>query len=718
MSRTREYVRLGQGATIRNDVTHLPTQVAPVQTIHHEGRQYSPMDIGRTIPMPGNAFSPMMGISPIPGTKVPISGRQIVSAPQPAGQSLVTTDEVLNDQRKAQSMVAQTDYKQIEQAQQQQKAREEEFFATAPTCSVQKLSTDRYHLGNMQPQEVKSLLQNRFYDPAVMKSVMCATESIVYTSPTDLGGVDANERVRHWLDNLKRVGAESEEGVALKADLAQAENVFIVKAPKNPENTELIHEAFIGMYGLNKLRKDVPNFAYIMGAFKCSPPIVDPDTKDVVAWCNNTQNVVNYVIYENIFPGQDLDSYVSKGCTFDQWLGYYLQILYALKLGHEKVGFTHYDLHDQNVILRDLGGQIVAIPYITEEGRTQYLLTDKVATMIDYGMSRIEVGNESFGVYDRTPYSIFPDRAFPIYDAYKLLGFSMHTMTKNKQDECFENAAIIMKFFNTTETAIDITEKQRNTLYYLPYNQKTASSTIDDLLSYIRQNFNLDELLVDTVPADVQILGCEGQTVCLTERGVEAEAGISGPLRARTVFDFYDIMTRLKAENRTDDINKVAQSFNYQIAMQEAVEKYNGLLEELTTKDSRLGSISSIEQLPVQNLAEPDTLKKYKDFISKIADIFDTIQQLFSSQAAIQYAATAYGDTATAEGVANSYIKYIGEFQPKWNGVVDTVRKNNSYLQNLQSTDYQGVNAVLKSNPDMIWWWRYHNQIVQILRPI
>ena len=483
----------------------------------------------------------------------------------------------------------------------------------------------------------------------------------------------------------------------------QANNVFIVKATKDPKNTELIHEGFVGIYGLNKLRKDVPNFAYIMGAFKCSPPIVDSDTKDVVAWCNTTQNAVNYVIYENIFPGQDLESYIKQGCTFDQWLGYYLQILYALKLANEKVGFTHYDLHYNNVILRDLGGQVMAIPYITEEGRIQYLLTDKVATMIDYGMSRIQIGNENFGVYNLTHYSVFPDRAFPLYDAYKLLGFSMYGMNENNQQDCFEKAAIIMQFFNNTETAQDIITKQRKTLYYLPYNEKTASSTIDELLSYIRQNFNLDELLVDTVPADVQVLGCEGQTVCLTELAAEAEAGITGPLRARTAFDFYDIMTRLGAEGRTVDINEVAKTFNYQVAIKEAVEKYNRLLEELTTKDNKVGSIISIERLPLQNLAEPDFFKQYKDFIVKIADIFDTIQQLYSNKEAIAYTAEAFGDK-TAADVSKSYDIYIRDYKTKWNSIIDTIKNNNAYLQGLNSTNKEDINKLIKANPGLNRW--------------
>ena len=294
----------------------------------------------------------------------------------------------------------------------------------------------------------------------------------------------------------------------------------------------------------------------------------------------------------------------------------------------------------------------------------------------------------------------------------------MYGMNENNQQDCFEKAAIIMQFFNNTDTAQDIITKQRKTLYYLPYNEKTASSTIDELLSYIRQNFNLDELLVDTVPADVQVLGCEGQTVCLTERAVEAETGITGPLRARTVFDFFDIITRLQAEGRTTDINEVAKTFNYQVAIQEAVEKYNKLLEELTTKDNKLGSIISIEQLPLPNLAEPDFFKQYKDFIVKIADIFDTIQQLFSSQEAIRYAATAFGDNKTAADISKSYNKYITDYKTKWNNVIDTIQKNNIYLQQQNNTNNAAVNALIKANPDLIWWWQYHNQIVQILRPI
>src|SRR5690606_31884194 len=90
------------------------------------------------------------------------------------------------------------------------------------------------------------------------------------------------------------------------------------------------------------------------------------------------------------------------------------------------------DLHTNNVLVRespDGPGTLVAIPYETEVGKIEYLLTPGIATVIDYGFSHIMTSvqgrQEHFGRSNLLPYSIFPDRPWPLHDAYKVLLFSL-----------------------------------------------------------------------------------------------------------------------------------------------------------------------------------------------------------------------------------------------------------------------------------------------------
>src|SRR5579884_2098120 len=110
------------------------------------------------------------------------------------------------------------------------------------------------------------------------------------------------ERLGEWFTQLKRIGTESTAGFAFQGDMKKEKNVFIVKTSQNPETDDLQHELFVGLFGLNQLRSTkqglpVYNFAYIFGGFKCSPPLVSPQDKTAVAWCNNMKDTVNYVFY-------------------------------------------------------------------------------------------------------------------------------------------------------------------------------------------------------------------------------------------------------------------------------------------------------------------------------------------------------------------------------------------------------------------------------------
>ena len=627
---------------------------------------------------------------------------QVVKQAKSFSVPLADTSQIFDYNRQVSSIQTTTQaIKETRQYEERQRKIEDQYISQAHPCKVSQIKNLQDQLGGLEPQEFKSVILNNFYNPAVMKAAMCIADSIFYTQPIQGGAVSSNQRIREWLRDLKQIGSESVEGFALKANLENADSVFIVKAPRDPQNAELRHELFVGIQ-LNKLRTSVPNFAYVFGGFKCSPPVIDT-TKDVVAWCNNTDVSVHYVMYENIAPAVSFRDYV-KTCTFPQWLDKYLQVLYALDAAVKMIDFTHYDLHDENVLVRDIGEKSFSIPYSTERGGTEYLLTDGISTVIDYGFSHVKYDGKDFGVWDKMAWGVLPRRSFPLHDAYKLLLMSMRSMKDYNNVECYNGASQILKFFNSTESADYIVANQAQTYYFLPFTTSTGNTSLFDLTKYIRDNIPVANQIIRSKPGLERVIGCTGTDVCITSSDTVRKVGVSGPLTVDTVFEFYDLVTRLNQEGRSNDIEQVVKSFNYQSAIQIALSNYNKLVTETNEILANM-NILSIKGLPVQNLFDIQLLDQYKASASKVAELYDHIQELSLHKDAVKYAAQFYGDTNTSAMLDNQYASIELQLEVVRQGIT-SIRADQQYLNNLSQTQGQYINQQIANDRRFMWWWK------------
>lgn len=591
--------------------------------------------------------------------------------------------------------------REIRQFQERQRLLEEQFLSKSHPCKVSQIQKFQDNLGGVNPDKYKQIISDQFYDPAVMRAAMCVADSIFYTQPIQSGAVAANQRIREWIRNLRQIGAESVEGYALRADFEDADSVFIVKAPRNPENAELIHELFVGIQ-LNSLRSLVPNFAYVFGGFKCSPPVIDA-TKDVVAWCNNTAVSVHYVLYENIAPAKSMREYVAN-CTFSQWLDKYLQILYALNIAQEKKDFTHYDLHDENVLVRDIGENSFSIPYETERNGTEYLLTDGIATVIDYGFSHVQYKGQHYGVWDKMAWGVFPRRSFPLHDAYKLLLMSMRSMKAAGNTDCYNGATQILRFFNSAESADQIVEQQAQTYYFLPYSEATGSKTMFDLTRYIRENIPIADQIVRAQPGTERLIGCAGTDVCITGQETVRRVGAVDPMTVDTVFEFYDLVTRLSEEGRSEDVQQVVKSFNYNDILPKTIREYNVMVEELNRIVGSM-NIISIKGLPVDNLFDAALLAQYKESAAKVADLYDHIQDLSLHKDAIKYVSQFYNGDAISKALDEQYAEVQKHLITLQQGVA-SLQDDDQYLKGLSQTQGTYINRRVAQDRQFLWWWK------------
>lgn len=301
------------------------------------------------------------------------------------------------------------------------------------------------HLADLLAENLVRRVRDDFYNPVVLEMATCVLFAIFAATTSK---IPINERIRYWFRDLEQIGAESVEGYAMRTDLGLVEDTLILKAPRDPANSDILHELFIGLYGTNRLRSILPNFAYIFGGFSCSAPIIQPrsevvagqvvrrDEVEVVSYCETPekgtldQTQVPYVIYENIAPAVSLASYV-KTCTAEEFFLVFHELILALRRAWLSLGFVHNDLHHENALIRQLT-QIYSFPYSTPQGK-RFITTDQVATIIDFGRSRIQYQGQSFGFTGLEFVGVFEDMPLPYLDAYKVLFFCLFTMMQENK---------------------------------------------------------------------------------------------------------------------------------------------------------------------------------------------------------------------------------------------------------------------------------------------
>lgn len=402
---------------------------------------------------------------------------------------------------------------------------------------------------------LKQKLNDQYYDGVLMGVVRCLlTVGLIGDEMRN-----ASTFTKTVLTDLRNLGELRPEGIALLSGFKTAKDLFVIKTPRSALDDVLIHEYFVasgGSYinednesviirGTNFLRKYCLNYAQILGAFRCTGPVVDPGSGKIYSWCElNSENedFVNYIVYEKI-PGKDLRKSTASMDKRD-FVSVMLQICYALEIGYVVNGFTHYDLHDENVILRpvsdNLGGPVY-VPFFMGD-KVVYIKSNYIATIIDYGRCHIqsrppqtddnsELGIEHFGYHASYAEStgIYADRARPFYDIFKLLGFTLDDIY-SYNPSLFDEVWCTMRFFGftTKQQVIDyITGDGRNSYFSLGKQNngsfclgdpklikdscmREQETKIGDFVSFFRSQFaeTAQEVLVNVVPPGSTTLQC------------------------------------------------------------------------------------------------------------------------------------------------------------------------------------------------------------------
>ncbi len=568
------------------------------------------------------------------------------------------------------------------------------FVNKTETCPQKEVQDIQYKLGGLDPFTMKTILENKFMDYNVMRDIMCVIRSITISTNTPIKNID---RIKNWFTDLNLIQTPSVEGYAIKTGLDRLRDVFIIKTARK-KDVNLLHELTIGLY-LNSLRSIIPNFMFTFGGFECSPAFITDSKID--AWCNNQSNLVGYLILEKIHPSISFYEY-SKTCSFEQLLDKFFQVLNALNIANKLQKFTHNDLHAGNILIRKLP-QISYIPYSSEVdedilklSEIEYIETDGISTIIDYGRSRV-VNPSGFplGIYKYRHIGVNTEEENIVTDVYKLL-INLLTVMRSYNPTVYKQAKSLVLFFNNSEDIDNILEKT-DYGHFAP--DITIGLSLKPYIEWVRSNFNLSFIVPFNIPSTENILSCN-YNICKTN--VYQETKIE-EITANTVFELYDIYTSLIFNKEFEKADQLIRSVNSQHILTTGMNEYNNLLISLKKKlPIRLKSIINLE--PIELFTE-EVLDEYKEYLTKVSQIFELFQKLLKLKKFMTDIAKIYNRIDIIKKLnEESYVELTNIL----NTIFESIKDDVFYLNNIRPN----VENLITSEYE--WWWTKPVELLKI----
>lgn len=266
---------------------------------------------------------------------------------------------------------------------------------------------------------------------------------------------------------------EGANGAVYSASFAGKPKRIVIKREKpkkgdlDPYGT-LVHEAFISIKGIGELYRKRPNcppvFSRVIGLASCNREVLTGTSQ----WCKPGEGVVVFYEYIN---GKDL-AYLIENNLIDaaDYLKIMLLLIYGLNEAYQEIGFTHYDLHAENIIVEDLKRYV---PFNLPGGRQ--IASRYLPKIIDYGYSRIVYQGVPFG-YWKIWNGPHPAHSNIIGDIVRyLITVFGYLPDRPEYDNVYAAAQALAKFFTNEDLrSIALAEEDfhkteyKGSYYYLP----------------------------------------------------------------------------------------------------------------------------------------------------------------------------------------------------------------------------------------------------------
>lgn len=421
-------------------------------------------------------------------------------------------------------------------------------------------------------------IENDFDEPNITKMNSDVFKGMYYHADRSNGNNYESDEVAEWfLDNKiienpihnGLVGISSYNNLNIHSNKTEkhlengeSKYIAVIKKIINKDlQTDVVHNVYVSSKGTNTLREINPNFAYVYGGCKFS------DSND---------NKKQYIVYETISQAKYFRESINE-INLQDFFNMYLQVSLATWIAYKNFDWTHYNLHYENVLLREIPHHPTFYIKYEFPDRPLYLKANKVATIIDFEYSHIKVGENHYG-HSVPNYGVKPNESFPLFDMYKLLMYLSLEAKTNGRDDLLILMENIFHYFSEEnfENAIDY---QKDLFYYLPKTLAESNNlNLDGFIKYLLGNFPeyVDEITRKEPKDNIPVLGLG--TGCKNVGDVIKN--LNKIDEQKTIFEFYDfsffdnnIIQIFKNKYHTaikkhiqqikNDLIKIKEYFNY-----------------------------------------------------------------------------------------------------------------------------------------------------------
>lgn len=313
------------------------------------------------------------------------------------------------------------------------------------------------------------------------------TNAIRVISAIDLVGTNESQDFRSFIKGESGL----KEFLELKHPVGNTEASFV----------DLRHEAIVGFFGTNRVRRLIPNFklvyAYVVcegantkTAKKAGVPASPRRRREVVT--GRGKIVQTPVLVTERYGDATTLTEALKTLTPKDFFAIFMQVVYALKTASEEIEYTHYDLHASNIELYPCDE--CYIPY--QRGGV-YVAAKYVAVIANHGFAHFTTRNSdqrsvTFGFAAKgrselVAIGIFRDRPNFMTDVYRLLATSAAAVINTERSELVDLIGKLVSYFNQSETIAEIVESQKENYYYLPLTPNSRALSFDDFLSHAKR---------------------------------------------------------------------------------------------------------------------------------------------------------------------------------------------------------------------------------------
>jgi hypothetical protein len=270
-----------------------------------------------------------------------------------------------------------------------------------------------------------------------------------------------NSSINNWLTSLNKLPVKSVGGWVYIANIFNTSFEIIIKTPKDAitDLPDILREYAIANIEINKLRYIIPTFMYTFDFFMCNPPDEDTGFLNIDDICDDSKTPKSiYIMTEKIEGDTISDLIKNNKVDFNSWLFIFLQILLSLEISQRQLEFTHFDLHNGNVIVQT--SKTISYDVNIDESMYSIENSNLSPVIIDFGLSTVNLKGKTVGSTDFPQYGML-NFMVQGFDMYKFLCFSADNAYRAKNMALFNSIIDIFNFYDKDDT-LNIVKTKEN----------------------------------------------------------------------------------------------------------------------------------------------------------------------------------------------------------------------------------------------------------------